>query len=60
MDFAKLCEKFNLQGDFVSVKPFGGGHINGTYAVYVANAPVRRYLLQSINRALFPDGCAHA
>ena len=36
------------------VKPFGAGHINDTYAVYVGvGAGELRYVMQRINTAVF-------
>ncbi len=52
-----VAERFTLDGDVLSVAPFGDGHINATYEVVMESggAPAHRYVLQRINRAVFHD-----
>lgn len=49
MDLIAIVKQ-NWLDDVISVKPFGNGHINGTYVV---NCPGKRYLLQEINTNVF-------
>jgi Ser/Thr protein kinase RdoA (MazF antagonist) len=58
-DVRTLACEFQIAGDFVSAEPFGSGHINDTYRVVLANggAP-RRYILQRLNHAIFPNPLA--
>ena len=49
----KIIDRFRVSGRPVSCEPYGSGHINRTYLV-TADAG-KRYILQKINRAVFPD-----
>ncbi|MDR1748599.1 MAG: phosphotransferase [Spirochaetaceae bacterium] len=53
-----VVRKFDLYGEFIDAKPFGSGHINGTFVSLwnQAGTPVR-YLHQRINEKVFlhPD-----
>lgn len=45
---------FKIDGELVSVTPYGEGHINETFlAVYDLNGEKKRYILQRINSSLF-------
>ncbi len=44
---------FSLEGNVISVKPYGEGHINRTYDVRTDNG--KEYILQRINTSVFPD-----
>ena len=52
----KLAKAFCLLGDFVSSAPYGGGHINDTFAVeYKQSGTTIRYIFQRINHHIFKD-----
>lgn len=52
--FNQIAQRWNLTGQVVSVRPYGNGHINGTYLVEtVGDATRMRYILQRINRNVF-------
>jgi len=49
-----VIEHFSLEGKFVSLRPFGEGHIHDTYlARYDVFAAPRRYILQRLNLHVF-------
>ena len=49
-----VLDNFDINGELVSVDPYGEGHINRTYlAVYNNNGARKRYILQKINSTLF-------
>ena len=53
-----VIEHFSLPGEFVSIEPFGEGHIHDTWVVrYDTPAAPRRYILQRLNVNVFrtPD-----
>lgn len=53
-DFQAICSQFRLYGDFVSVQPYGNGHINDTYQLtYCQSGKNVRYILQKINTNVF-------
>lgn len=47
-----VLAQFALEGDVLSVEPYGSGHINVTYLVVTS---ARRYILQCMNTSIFPD-----
>ena len=50
-----IVDRFALEGEVVSVVPLAGGHINDSYRVDAQAGDARRaYLLQSLNRRVFP------
>ena len=54
----KIVSSFNIEGEFVSSRSYGGGHINGTELVTVREGDAERlYVLQKINKNVFkrPD-----
>lgn len=51
----QVAEKFDIEGNVVSVKRFGSGHINDTFKVEVDSVQGRSYLLQRINHQIFKD-----
>lgn len=56
LDFLTAKEEFCFDGDYVDGGPYGGGHINDTYAlIYRQGGARRRYILQRMNRHVFPD-----
>ena len=56
MDILSVSRAFRLEGEPVSCKPFGNGHINSTYCVTTTEG--KRYVLQKINTNIFknPEG----
>ena len=52
-----VVEKFNIDGDFVSSKPFGNGHINDTRIVTTKDGEgkTHKYVLQKINKSVFKE-----
>jgi len=55
-DLRAITAEFDIRGDFVSSCPYGSGHINNTYAVaFDQGGRPARYILQRINRNVFPD-----
>lgn len=49
----EVVYRFKLEGDAESCESYGGGHINRTYLVRTGAG--RRYILQRLNGAVFPD-----
>lgn len=47
-----VAKMFQLEGDIISVTPYGSGHINVTY---LAVTDKKRYILQKINSNLFTE-----
>lgn len=47
-----VARNFKLEGQVISVEPYGSGHINVTY---LAVTDKKRYILQKINKNLFKD-----
>jgi len=50
--------RFVLPTSAVTIAPLGNGHIHDTYAVATVPAPSSEYVLQRINRHVFPDVAA--
>ncbi len=54
-----VVERFMVEGDFISSRPFGNGHINDTLMVTTKDAEgkTHNYVLQKINKSVFraPD-----
>ena len=54
-ELRSVIDRFAIDGVFQAVEPFPGGHINDSYLLRFDEAGgSRRYLLQRINRAVFP------
>jgi Ser/Thr protein kinase RdoA (MazF antagonist) len=49
-----IAESFDLPGPVERVEPLGGGNVNATYLVVTGGSRCRRYVLQRLNRAVFP------
>ncbi len=55
----EVAAQFRLNGQYLEAHPYGYGHINDTYAVYVhRDGSVNRYILQRINDYVFKDPVA--
>ena len=52
MEVTEICEKFVLDGDVVSVSPYGEGHINSTFLVETTD---KKYILQKVNGVVFKN-----
>ncbi len=52
-----ISERFQIEGLFVSAKPFGNGHINDTRIVTTKDEAGKphQYVLQKINKSVFKD-----
>lgn len=56
---AEIFKQFALYGDLISFKPFGSGHINGTYlSVWNQAGTSVRYTHQRINKNVFTNPAA--
>ena len=55
MEFNEIISRFDFDGQFVGIEPYGMGLINNTYAVSVKreNGEIKRYILQKINKNTF-------
>lgn len=52
MTIEQIAENFDFDGDIISVKEFGSGHINKTYIV---NTTEQKYVLQQVNDNVFKN-----
>lgn len=52
MDNFEILDKFQIEGDILSVEPFGNGHINKTYKVITST---EKYLFQGVNSYAFKN-----
>ncbi len=52
MDCKEAAKLFALEGEVLSVEPYGEGHINHTYLVVTTK---KRYIMQRMNTKIFPD-----
>jgi len=50
-----VAEKFKLGGDIVGLREYGAGNINDTYLVTAAAGKETKFILQCINRRVFPQ-----
>jgi len=50
-----IASKFNIQGNPITAKEFGSGHINDTYRICTDNSEEPDYLLQRINHHVFKN-----
>lgn len=48
----QIINKFDIEGEVLSVNPFGAGHINKTFLVITTK---KKYIFQQINNSVFPD-----
>ena len=55
-ELRKICEIFQIEGEFLDFKEVSSGHINHTYAVRVSCfGEVEKYIVQKINTYVFKD-----
>lgn len=54
-NFQDIVKSFRYNGTFIKAEPYGFGHINNTYVVYIKknNGALVRYILQRINTGIF-------
>lgn len=52
LQYKDIAEKFQLQGNIISIAPYGEGHINLTLLVVTDK---KRYILQKMNTKVFKD-----
>ena len=50
--YKQIAELFQIEGEVISVEPYGNGHINRTLLVTTTE---KRYILQRINNNVFPN-----
>ena len=51
-----ISKKFRIHGDFLSAQPYGSGHINDTYLVFLDQYGIcARYIIQRINHNIFKN-----
>ncbi|MDF2613388.1 MAG: mucin desulfatase [Clostridia bacterium] len=52
-----IVSEFEIEGRFIKGEPYGDGHINDTYIIYIAmeNYSVKPYILQRINSYVFKN-----
>ncbi len=56
MNWQALLDRFSLEGDLVSIEPYGSGHINDTYRVVLdKDGRLNRYILQCMNDDIFAN-----
>ncbi|MFM8715837.1 MAG: phosphotransferase enzyme family protein, partial [Spartobacteria bacterium] len=56
---ADIIKGFRIQGSFLESTPYGGGHINDTFAAAFSQAGTRvRYIFQRINERIFTNPVA--
>ncbi len=51
-DFLPIISQFAIEGNIVSVEPYGEGHINSTLLVITDK---KKYILQKVNTSIFKD-----
>lgn len=52
-EYKHICNKFAIDGEVISIEPYGKGHINRTFLVTTDGT--NRYLLQIMNTSIFKD-----
>jgi lauroyl/myristoyl acyltransferase len=57
-DLRSIASQFQVRGEISGIAPHGNGHINETHLVTCRKADVTRFILQRINRNVFPDPAA--
>ncbi len=52
---AEIAASFNLDGTILKIEPFGNGHINDTYRIFIEEPEKPDYILQRKNHHVFKD-----
>ena len=56
MHLESVVREFQVDGNVISIEPYGNGHINATYQVILdRGGQTVRYILQRISSIVFPD-----
>ncbi len=56
MKYEQIIRAFGIEGEILSVEPFGSGHINDTLCATVKNnGDTKQYVLQKMNTDIFKD-----
>lgn len=57
-DLNKILSQFKVDGAVKSIQPYGNGHINHTFLAVTEDetGKIKRYILQAVNKNVFPDG----
>ena len=55
IDLFYIAKQFDIQGNIYEIITFGSGHIHDTYLLKTAGKNGPDYILQKINRQIFPD-----
>lgn len=54
IDMKDIVSKFDIDGEYISSRAFGSGHINSTFMVEMKNGEdIEKYVLQKINTKIF-------
>lgn len=51
----EIANQFNLKGTVTNIKPFGNGHINDTFKIFIQEPEFPDYILQRKNHHVFKD-----
>lgn len=56
-DLGRIIDEFQIEGRFIKGEPYGDGHINDTFIIYIAieDYIVKPYILQRINSYVFKN-----
>jgi Ser/Thr protein kinase RdoA (MazF antagonist) len=51
----EIAKQFNLNGTVAKIEPFGNGHINDTFKIFIQETELPDYILQQKNHLVFKD-----
>lgn len=51
----QVLAQFRVDGRLTEASPYGSGHINDTFLVYLEGPAVKKYILQRVNHHVFKD-----
>jgi len=54
-DLKEISSQFNLNGNIDKIEPFGNGHINDTFKIFIEEPELPDYILQRKNHLVFKD-----
>ena len=55
LKYKSVAEQFSIEGEILSIEPYGSGHINTTFLLVTDK---KRYILQKMNTDIFSDSDA--
>lgn len=56
MELLNIAKEFDLEGEILSIEPYGNGHINSTFLICCnCQGATHNYILQKINTNVFPN-----